>query len=75
MMPPEHPPFQPPAGDLAAWPNDALPLGGGRWLTTGGNIVLSLRHAQECVLTSRTLRYWEAVALQGQGVPLNELIV
>lgn len=74
MLPPEHE-IPPPAGDLVAWPNDALPLGSGRWLTTGGNIVLSLRHANECELTSQTLRYWEAVALRGQGVPLSDLIV
>lgn len=73
MMPPEFE-MPPPAGDVVPWPNEALALGGGRWLTTGGNIVLSLRHSTECQLDSQTLRYWEAAALRGQCVPLSELM-
>ena len=74
MMPPEHE-MTPPAGDLVAYPGEALALGGGRWLDTSGQIRLGLRGLFECQLTSQTLRYWEAAALRGQGVPLNDLFV
>lgn len=74
-MMPSDPLLPPPVGDVAAYPNDALPLGGGRWLTTSGNIVFDLRHSHPCELKANTLAYWEAAALRGQGVPLEDLIV
>lgn len=74
MVPPEYE-VQPPVGDLVPYPGDVLTLGGGRWLNMRGEIVPNLRHGHECQLTSQTLRYWEAAALRGQGVPLSELIV
>lgn len=74
MMPPVSP-LPIPTGDVAPYPDEALALGGGRWLTIYGKVTTHLRGQYECELTSQTLRFWETAALKGEGVPLQDLIV
>ncbi len=71
MQPPEA--VNPPPGDVVPYPGSALELGDGKWLTMTGRVV-SRHRGRRCTLTAKTLAYWEATSLRGQGRPLSELI-
>ena len=74
MMPPlDGPKPNTPGRRVAPYPNEALNLGGGRWLEQTGEIVTE-PSGFSCELSPKTLQYWEETALRGQGVPLNDLI-
>ena len=73
MMPPETP-IDPPVGDVTPFPGDVLTLGGGRWLTQDG-LVIPKPLGEAVGIEPNTIRYWEAAALRGSGVPLSELLV
>lgn len=70
-MPPTDP-IDPPAGDIAPYPNDILALGHDRWLDTTGSVITT-PFGDPCELELNTLTFWEAAALRGTGERLSEL--
>jgi len=74
MPAPEGTPLPDPSADLQPYPNDALILGASLFLEMDGSVVTETRSIP-VDLNSQTLKYWERVALNRQGVPLQDLIV
>ena len=72
MMPPDRPQPPLPGRRVHPYPNEALALGGGRWLEQTGEVVTTLE-GDECELKAVTLAYWEDAAVRG-GHILSELI-
>ena len=65
-------PLPPPEGDIAPYPMDILTLGGGRWLTPGGEIIATELGVGVDV-QENTRRYWEGRAAVA-GYSLEELL-
>ncbi|QDK03441.1 hypothetical protein SEA_PAINTERBOY_3 [Mycobacterium phage PainterBoy] len=72
-MPPTDP-VDPPEGDVIPYPMDVLRLGANRWLSQEGR-VLPVPLGDEVDIKPNTLKFWEAAAMRGSGVPLSDLIV
>lgn len=75
-MPPLEP-VEPPAGDVAPYPNEILQLRGGRFLTPSGEVLTQddkpRKHGNPTDLKENTRRYWEGRAAVA-GYTLDELL-